>query len=71
MVRIELEPEEQQILATVLASYLSDLRMEISHTDRADFRDMLKERKAVVEKALRAVSEPAAGAGGGARPGSG
>jgi hypothetical protein len=55
MVRIELDPEEREILAVVLDSYLSDLRMEISHTDSADYREMLKQRKAVVQKALDAV----------------
>lgn len=55
MVRIDLEPEEREILATVLESYLSDLRMEISHTDSADYREMLKQRKLVVQKALDAV----------------
>jgi hypothetical protein len=44
----------------VLESAHSDLRMEIADTDRMDFRDMLKGRKAVLAKTLEAL-----GAGGG------
>lgn len=52
MVHIDLESGECAILRHVLESYLSDLRMEIAHTDSFDFRDMLKERKAVIRKVL-------------------
>jgi hypothetical protein len=55
MIQIDLTPEEQSELRTALESYLSDLRMEISHTDSYDFRKELKERKAALEKVLRAV----------------
>lgn len=59
MVRIDLNDEEREILRTVLESYLSDLRMEIADTDRKDFREMLKERKAVIQKSLQALgAEP-------------
>lgn len=55
MIELDLDHEEQAILSMVLESYLSDLRMEISHTDRQDFREMLKERKAVLMKVLEAL----------------
>ena len=55
MIELDLDHEEQAILAMVLDSYLSDLRMEIAHTDRQDFREMLKERKAVLMKVLEAL----------------
>ena len=58
MVELDLTEEERQILHDVLQSYLSDLRMEIADTDRVDFRDMLKDRKAVVQKALDALGAP-------------
>ena len=62
MVQLDLDEEERAILVTVLESYLSDLRMEIAHTDRMAFRDMLKQRKEVILKALAAISvaEPVA-----------
>lgn len=55
MTHLDLSPDEQAILADVLDSYLSDLRMEIANTDQMDFRDMLKERKRVVMKARDAL----------------
>lgn len=61
--QVDLTGEEREILRTVLESYLSDLRMEISNTDSKDFREMLKQRKEVVRKVLDAVggapAEPA------------
>jgi hypothetical protein len=57
MVEIDLENNECAILRHVLESYLSDLRMEIAHTDSFDFRDMLKERKAVIRKVLGELGE--------------
>ena len=58
MVTLDLDPDERQILKEVLESYLSDLRMEIADTDRMDFREMLKERKEVILKAVRSLEEP-------------
>ena len=52
MLIVDLNQEEQEVLRIVLESYLSDLRMEISHTDSWDFREHLKERKAVIIKVL-------------------
>jgi hypothetical protein len=57
MVDLDLTEEELQILRDVLKSYLSDLRMEIADTDRVDFRDMLKDRKAVILKVLESLGE--------------
>ena len=55
MIELDLDDEERAILKTVLESYLSDLRMEIADTDRQDFREMLKERKAVLIKVQKAL----------------
>ncbi len=63
MIQLELSGEETSILVEVLESAYSDLRMEIADTDRKDFRDMLKERKAVIAKALAALGRPVTGAG--------
>ncbi len=55
MLELDLTEQERDMLRHVLESYLSDLRMEIADTDRQDFRDMLKGRKAVIQKVLGAL----------------
>lgn len=52
MIQLDLSDEEVQVLKEVLETAHSDLRMQIADTDRKDFRDMLKARKAVIAKAL-------------------
>ena len=63
MIQLDLMGEEVSILAEILESAHSDLRMEIADTDSKDFRDMLKERKAVIAKALDALGHPIVSAG--------
>lgn len=60
MVALDLTEEEQGILHKVLAESLSDLRMEIVDTERQEFRDGLKQRKAVIEKVLTSLGTPLA-----------
>jgi hypothetical protein len=55
MIQLDLTKEECQALLETLDSTLSDLRMEIANTDRMDFREMLKARKAVLERVIEAV----------------
>jgi hypothetical protein len=55
MINLELTKEEKDILAMVLESYLSDLRMEIADTDSMDFRESLKKRKEVLKKVLETL----------------
>ena len=55
MIQLDITEEERQVLAGVLQSYLSDLRMEIANTDSYDFRQLLKDRKEVLEKVLRLI----------------
>ena len=52
VIQIDLTKDEQRELAFVLENILGELRMEIAHTDRMDFRDILKNRKRVVRKLL-------------------
>ena len=53
MVRLELTPKEAETLLDTLESYMSELRTEIAHTDSADFREGLREKKEI----LRGVME--------------
>ncbi len=55
MINLDLTKEENDILAMVLESYLSDLRMEIADTDSMDFRESLKKRKDVLNKVLETL----------------
>lgn len=52
MLILDLTDSERTILVEALESYLSDLRMEIADTDRMDFREGLKNRKAALMKTL-------------------
>ena len=55
MINLDLTKEENDILAMVLESYLSDLRMEIADTDSMDFRESLKKKKDVLMKVLETL----------------
>ncbi len=57
MINLDLTKEENDILAMVLESYLSDLRMEIADTDSMDFRESLKKRKDVLKKVLETLQQ--------------
>lgn len=52
MIQLTLTQKEGEILHDVLDNYLSDLRQEISATDLVQFKETLKERKAVIIKVL-------------------
>lgn len=52
MVTISLTSEEASVLSQILASYLSDLRMEIADTDQLDYRETLKEREAFIKRLI-------------------
>lgn len=53
MARIELIPEEVDMLRLILESDLADLRMEIAGTENMDFRQDLKEVEMFLKKVLR------------------
>jgi len=49
MAQIELQPGEIDLLREILQRYLSELTMEIAHSDRKDFREFLKKRREFME----------------------
>jgi hypothetical protein len=57
MINLDLTKEEKDILVGILENDLSDLRMEITDTDNMDFRETLKNQKAVLQKVLEALRE--------------
>ena len=47
-----LTEQESNELRLALRTYVNDLRIEIAHTDRYEFREELKARRAVLEGVL-------------------
>ncbi|MBE0688027.1 MAG: hypothetical protein IH585_18690 [Anaerolineaceae bacterium] len=56
MLQITFTEEEKLTLRDLLQCCLSELRVEIHHTDDMDFKDMLKNRKKVLVKILEELS---------------
>jgi hypothetical protein len=52
MTHLELSDVEVETLGEVFETYLSDLRMEIAGTDRAEYREGLKTRKEIIQSML-------------------
>ncbi len=50
MIKLSLNDNEQEVLDQALLATLNRLSDEISHTDLAEYRDMLKERKEILLK---------------------
>jgi hypothetical protein len=53
MVQLSLEAKEKEILIWALRSAVSDLGAEIADTEKQEFREDLKERKAVLQSVLQ------------------
>lgn len=64
--QLNLTPDEASELRELLASALSDLRMEIARTDTHDFRERLHHREELLKRVLDALetSDMDAGAPG-------
>lgn len=60
MIHLDLTPDERDDFRDVIENVLTELRMEIAHTDNRDFRDQLKQRQAVLAKVLLAVEQASA-----------
>jgi uncharacterized protein (DUF58 family) len=61
-------PQEAEEVRLALESSLADLSLEIRHTDRYEFREALKARRAVLQEALRRLNAIPALAPEGERP---
>lgn len=57
MIQISITTEEQALLVTLLENAISDLRTEIVDTDRFEYREMLKGRKASMNKLLHELTQ--------------
>lgn len=62
---LTLEKNEATVLREVLQRFLSDLRMEITHTEKYELRESLKAQEVMIKSLIeRLVSLEAAPAGG-------
>ena len=52
MITMKLTDEEAVILHNIIKAFFEELRMEIMHTDRREYRDMLKQQEVIVRKML-------------------
>lgn len=52
---IEITDAEKELLESILSSYLSDLKEEIHHSETADFKVALKDRKEIVTSLLNKI----------------
>lgn len=60
MMHIEITAEEQVLLSQVLERRIRDLEVEILHTDKAEFKAMLKQRLASLKSLLDRLAQPVA-----------
>ena len=59
MVHLDIDSEETEDLKEVLQACLNELVLEVAHTDRRAFRDMLKQREQVLQKVLEKLEQGA------------
>ncbi len=57
--QLSLEPKEQEILVWALQNTVSDLGHEIADTEKYDYREDLKQRKAVLQALLGRLGQGA------------
>ncbi len=55
MMEVDITPEEENILCEMLEGCISDLREEILDTDRADYKEMLRQRRLILLKIYDAL----------------
>ena len=56
MVTISLFDREVAVLKHALEYYVSELRMEVSHTDRKEYRDQLKIEEEILKEFVRQLA---------------
>ena len=60
MYTLQLSSEEQQTLMDVLECAISEIRSQIVHADRSDFKALLKSRKQVMLELLESLKQASA-----------
>jgi uncharacterized UPF0160 family protein len=57
MARLELTPEDANLLAEILKRYKQDIRMEIANTEDKEFREALVRREDFMEDLLARLGQ--------------
>jgi hypothetical protein len=65
MAQLQLSQTECELLNHVLKNYLAALEVEICHTDHADFRASLKQRRELLTRIAGRLEQPDKAAAGG------
>jgi hypothetical protein len=60
MIRLDLSDAEAELLREIAEDWLSELRTEIAHTDRADFREGLKRKEERLKGLIERLGTPVA-----------
>jgi len=58
MPKLELTGPEAELLRELAEEWLSDLRGEIAHTDRKDYREALKRKESLLDGILERLGAP-------------
>jgi len=56
-IELNLSEDEQNIIENILENNISDLSMEITNTDKMDYREKLKFKRNVLQKLLKLLRE--------------
>ena len=56
-IELNLSEDEQNIIIDILENTISDLSMEITNTDKLDYREKLKLKRNILQKLLKIFKE--------------
>ena len=56
-IELNLSENEQNIIQNMLENNISDLSMEITNTDKMEYREKLKVKRNVLQKLLKTLTE--------------
>ena len=59
MITVKLTEEEAVILQDIVETFIEGIRVEILHTDKREYREMLKQQEKVVKKILEQLEAKA------------
>ncbi len=58
MASIDITSQQNELLTELLENTLSDLRMEIAHTDNSTYKEILRTKKLMLNEILLKLKQP-------------